>query len=92
MSYQLFYHPEVLKSDLKKITQPIQIRILRSLEEKLAVRPEAYGHPLARNLAGYWKLRVGDYRVVFKVIRNEIWIYAISHRKDIYSKILKRIS
>jgi len=29
-------------------------------------------------------LRVGDYRVVFKIVKEEIWILAIIHRKDVY--------
>jgi len=29
-------------------------------------------------------LRVGDYRVVFKIVGNEVWIFGIIHRKDVY--------
>ncbi len=44
-----------------------------------------------KTLKGYWKLRVGDYRVIFKVVGNEVWIFAIINRKDVYSRIIKRI-
>jgi hypothetical protein len=27
-------------------------------------------------IKGYWKLRVGDYRVVFEIVKNEVWIFA----------------
>lgn len=35
-------------------------------------------------------MRVGDYRVVFKVIENEVWVLGIINRKDVYGIILKR--
>jgi len=46
--------------------------------------PEVYGRPLRHTLRGYWKLRVGDYRVVFKIKGAEVHILAIVHRKETY--------
>lgn len=37
-------------------------------------------------------MRVGDYRIVFRVVEDEIRILGIRHRKDIYQKINTRIS
>ncbi|MBS3918437.1 MAG: type II toxin-antitoxin system RelE/ParE family toxin [Deltaproteobacteria bacterium] len=34
-----------------------------------------------QTLRGYWKLRVGDYRVVFKIVDEEVWVLGIIHRK-----------
>lgn len=50
-----------------------------------SIRPE----PLAGELAGFYKLRVGDYRVVYEVIRVEhaIMVHRIGHRRDIYRKL-----
>jgi mRNA-degrading endonuclease RelE of RelBE toxin-antitoxin system len=45
----------------------------------------------AKVVKGYWKLRVGDFRVVFKVIESEVWILGIRHRKSIYMDIGKRV-
>ncbi|MGH7197538.1 MAG: type II toxin-antitoxin system RelE family toxin [Candidatus Omnitrophota bacterium] len=90
MSFRLFYHPDVLAVDLAKINKNIQLIIKKAIERRLTIAPESYGCPLARNLSGYWKLRVGDYRIVFKIVRNEVWIFAIAHRKDIYINVLKR--
>jgi len=39
----------------------------------------------------YKKLRVSDYRVVFKIEGTIIKILAISHRSNVYAKIKKRI-
>ena len=53
--------------------------------------PHEYVVPLRKNLKGYWKLRVGDYRVVFKVIETEVWILGIRHRKSVYMEICARM-
>jgi mRNA interferase RelE/StbE len=75
--YKLLYHPDVKKIDLPKIDNQNKAMIKRAIEERLSVQPEAYGKPLQRTLKGYWKLRVGDFRVVFKIIGDDILILAI---------------
>ena len=92
MIYKLKYHPNVKKSDLPKIDVKNRNRIKRAIEERLTTHPEIYGKPLQRTLKGYWKLRVGDYRVVFKVSSDDIMIFGIIHRKEVYKLIKKRFS
>ena len=91
MAYKLNYHPDVKKSDLTKIDAKNRNMIKRAIEERLTTRPEVYGKPLQRTLKGYWKLRVGDYRVVFKALNSTIFIFGIIHRKEVYKLIKKRI-
>ena len=91
MAYKLKYHPEVKRSDLPKIDVKNRDMIKRAIEDRLATQPEAYGKPLQRTLKGYWKLRVGDYRVVFKVCSDNILILGIIHRKEVYRIIKKRV-
>ncbi len=91
MIYKFKYHPDVKKSDLPKIDVNNKNMIKRAIEKRLATRPETYGKPLQRTLKGYWKLRVGDYRVVFKVSGDDILIFGIIHRKKVYRLIKKRI-
>ncbi|MFN3476352.1 MAG: type II toxin-antitoxin system RelE family toxin [Candidatus Methylomirabilales bacterium] len=50
-----------------------------------------YGSPLRGTLKGYWKLRIGDYRVVGKIVGSEVWIFGVLHRKRIYEDVLQRI-
>ena len=72
MTYKLKYHPDVKKFDLPKIDAKNRDMIKVAVEQRLATQPEAYGKPLRRTLKVYWKLRVGDYRVVCKVSRNTL--------------------
>ncbi len=90
MPFKLSYHPDVKKVDLPKIDAKAKAMIRRAIEERLVSHPEIYGKPLQRTLKGYWKLRVGDYRVVFKISGDEIHILGIIHRKEVYEQIEKR--
>lgn len=89
MGFTVSYHPSVKEKDLPKLDSIIKTRIKKAIETKLMTAPERYGAPLRRTLKGYWKLRVGDYRVVFKIKGNEIVILAILHRKDVYDIVSK---
>ncbi|MCL4490329.1 MAG: type II toxin-antitoxin system RelE/ParE family toxin [Nitrospirae bacterium] len=66
-------------------------RIKTAIESRLATAPHQYGEPLRKTLKGYWKLRVGDYRVAFKIVDNEVRIFGIIHRKQVYEEIGKRM-
>jgi mRNA interferase RelE/StbE len=90
MAYRLIYHNDVKNADLPKIDNKNKAMIKRAIEERLATQPEKYGSPLQRTLKGYWKLRVGDYRVIFKISGCEIFILGIMNRKSVYSQINKR--
>jgi mRNA interferase RelE/StbE len=83
-SFTLCYHSDVRTEDLLLIDSKTKARIRKAIEERLQAAPHEYGVPLRKNLKGYWKLRVGDYRVVFKMINSEVWILGIRHRKSVY--------
>ena len=72
--------------------KPLQRTLKRAIEERLKTQPEIYGKPLQRTLKGYWKLRVGEFRIVFKIFGNELRIYGIIHRKRVYRDIVKRMT
>jgi mRNA interferase RelE/StbE len=91
LTFELRYHPNVREVDIPQLNETLKKRIKKAIEERLSVSPHQYGEPLRKTLKGYWKLRVGDYRVVYKVEGNEVWIFAIINRKDVYKKIIKRI-
>ncbi len=84
MAYRLVYHHSVVEEDLPDIPANIAARIARAIETRLTTHPEQYGAPLRGTLRGYWKLRIGDYRVVYQVAGKEVRILAIRHRKNVY--------
>ncbi len=90
MTFTLHYHHAVRDEDLPLIDRRNRERIQRAIEERLRTAPHDYGEPLRKSPKGYWKLRVGDYRVVFRVIDYQVWILAIRHRKSVYPDFTAR--
>ena len=74
--------------DLERLDRPVGRRIverIRWLSVNLdSIAPEALGG----DLKGFYKLRVGDYRVIYEILYEErtIVVHAIGHRRDIYRK------
>lgn len=86
MSYQVEFTSEAVH-DLEKLTSAIQERILtkiRWLSENLNdLTPQA----LSADLSGLFKLRVGDYRIIYSFETNKqcITVHKVGHRRDIYN-------
>lgn len=92
MPFTISYHKEVVKKDIPALPAAMKARVKSAIETKLTTYPEQYALPLRRTLKGYWKLRVGDYRVIFEFDRSLIIVLGIGHRKEIYSQMKNRIS
>jgi mRNA interferase RelE/StbE len=91
VAFTVKYHPDVKNIDLPRVNVKMREHIRRAIESRLMTAPQEYGLPLRKSLRGYWKLRVGDYRVVFKVEGEVIYVLGIRHRKNIYEDVPGRI-
>jgi mRNA interferase RelE/StbE len=89
VAYTIRYHHLVKSEDIPRLDSTVKTRIGKAIETRLMIAPEEYGEPLRRTLKGYWKLRVGDYRVVFKVEGDQITVLGIRHRKEICGIVTK---
>ncbi|KKR86509.1 MAG: Toxin-antitoxin system, toxin component, RelE family [Candidatus Uhrbacteria bacterium GW2011_GWC2_41_11] len=89
VKYSIKYHPLVVKEDIPKLDDVNRIRIKQAIEEKLMTAPELFGIPLRRSLKGHRKLRVGDYRIIFRIQSREVLIFIIEHRSVVYSHVQK---
>ena len=90
MSFTLRYHPDVRKIDLPLLDERTKTQIRTTIEKRLQAAPQDYGAPLRKTLKGYWKLRVGNYRIVYRSSGSKVWILGIRNRRDVYLKILAR--
>jgi mRNA interferase RelE/StbE len=76
--------------DLKQLDRPVQKRISGFLRERVATSddPRALGEALRGELAGLWRYRVGDFRVLCQIEDNRIvvTVVAIGHRSSIYRR------
>lgn len=71
--------------EIRKLDPQIRRRILAGISE-LEREPRPPG---VRKLAGYdnaWRVRVGDYRVLYEVIDDRVLvtIVRVAHRRDVY--------
>lgn len=93
--YKVLIDELVLKRDFKKIDKTDQLRIIKTIRKKLTSKPQEFGSPLKGELKGYWKLRIGDYRVIYKIEEDKILVYVImvGFRRDeeAYIKAMKRL-
>ena len=94
MTWKVIYHPGV-EEDLESVGPAAARRIVRAIDTKLVQAPLEFGAPLSGNLAEFRKLRVGDYRVVYRVQGNMVMIFVLAvglrRDKEIYRAALQRI-
>lgn len=84
--FVLVYHP-LVSQDLVTFNRDIKNRLAKAVNSRLSTHPEYYGKPLRGSLSGYWTLRVGDCRVVYRIVKHEVWIFAVINRRDVYSDV-----
>jgi mRNA-degrading endonuclease RelE of RelBE toxin-antitoxin system len=81
--YRLLYHRQVISRDIPRLDPSTRRRIRAAIERKLQEHPEAHAKPLAHTTQRLWSLRVGDWRVIFALRDDELWILRIGHRRDV---------
>lgn len=86
VSYVLQYAENVVHKDIPALPKAERRRIERALEEKLVIHPEIFGKPLRKSLSGFRSLRVGDYRVIYRIEGTTVRIYIIAHRSVVYTR------
>jgi mRNA interferase RelE/StbE len=89
--FSISYHPKV-SQDLAKLSSSNKKQIRKAIEEKLTINPVFYGKPLQFSLAGLRSMRVGDYRVIFRIKGVDVFVELVSHRSVVYKEATSRIS
>ncbi|MBE9050852.1 type II toxin-antitoxin system RelE/ParE family toxin [Nostocales cyanobacterium LEGE 11386] len=81
MQYQIGFKPKAIK-DLEKFSVDIRERIINKIE---AMQDELQGDvKRLTNFTPEYRLRVGDYRVLFELEEQTIMIYRVKHRSKAY--------
>jgi mRNA interferase RelE/StbE len=78
------------RRELRKLAPENQQMILRYLRERIAgcSDPRHLGKPLKMQLAGLWRYRVGDYRLICRLEDNRliVLVLKVGHRRDVYDE------
>jgi len=84
--YDIEYLQTVVDDDIPKIPKKVSTLIKNAIENKLMIDPISFGKPLRYSLKGHRRLRVGDYRIVYRIVPEDriVLIVAIKHRKNVY--------
>ena len=87
MPWRIDFHPDAAK-DLKKLDRRVAVRIVSTLETRIAPLddPRTLGAPLKGEHDGYWRWRIGDYRIVARIEdeRITILVVRVAHRREVY--------
>lgn len=79
-TYRVFF-AEAAQKELRKLGASAAKEILPPIEKKLTRDPEAYGKALSGALTGYYRLRVGGYRVVYRIIDDRVCVVVLAAGK-----------
>jgi mRNA interferase RelE/StbE len=79
--YNILYKKSVQR-DLKKLGNAEARRILDQVEAELSKKPDSY--PVVKGeFAGLRKFRVGDYRIIYALIDENVVVLRVGHQRDV---------
>lgn len=86
-SYRIEFKPTVEK-DLSRLPQAIIVKALERIES-LSTNPFPADIKKLKNSKRLYRIRLGDYRIVFEIdsMLSYIIVHYIRHRKDVYRKL-----
>jgi len=84
LDYNIQYDPKALK-ELKKLNRDVASNILDGIEDYFQNPISTKIKKLKTPFDGAYRLRLGDYRVVFYQEDDFILISKIAHRKQVYN-------
>ncbi len=81
---------DIAERQLRKLDRPVQKRILDWLEDRIegCKNPRHFGESLKGDYAGFWRYRVGNYRVLCDIQDEKVLVLvlAIGHRREVYKR------
>ena len=88
--YKIIYEEKAVRQ-IKKLDPSVK-KLIRSWIEKNLVdteNPRIHGKGLTGDKSGYWRYRVGDYRIIAEINDTEITIIIIevAHRTKVYKSL-----
>lgn len=72
--------------EIDSLPKTVKEWVLRDVNKKLTSDPISFGKPLSGEFKGCYRLRINDYRVIYKISQNIVTVYVVrvDHRKGVY--------
>lgn len=88
VNFNAEYLDTVVSEDIPALPKAMRDRIQRAIEGRLTADPIGLGKPSRYSFQGHRRIRVGDYRIVYRVDPKKrlVTVVFIKHRKDIYEE------
>jgi len=82
------------KKELRKFEKQTIKRIFEKTKKLISAKPDNLNIKKLKSKISLYRLRVGDYRVIYCIKHEKIIVYvvAVGHRKNIYDNLDKRMS
>ena len=87
MSYAIFYRPGVAR-DMARLPKAVLRRVDKAIMS-LAGDPRPPGCRKLGGATGLWRLRVGDWRIVYEIddARRLVEVQIVAHRREVYRRL-----
>jgi mRNA interferase RelE/StbE len=83
--YRVEYLQGVVEEDIPALPKSAKRQIRRAIETELTAHPFELGKPLRYSLRGARRLRIGDYRVIYRIEPPDVvLVVKIGHRREVY--------
>ncbi len=86
--FTIEYLDSVVDEDIPALPKTMKERIRQAIESRLTADPVGLGKPLRYSFVGHRRIRVGDYRIVYRldIDNHKVIVILIKHRKDVYQE------
>jgi mRNA interferase RelE/StbE len=85
VTYRIEYLESVVREDIPRLSRGIREQVRKAIERKLGSHPVEFGKPLRYSMQGARRLRVGDWRVIYKIEPPDlVLVLKIGHRREVY--------
>ena len=90
MTYRVYLHAQAVK-EIEGLEKRVRT-LVKAAVSGLSDNPTPVGCAKLKGRINAYRLRVGDYRILYEVHATEIvvYVFGIAHRKEAYLRLLRR--
>lgn len=89
MKYGIRYSKHVDWKRFKKLSKRNKERVRDAIEQKLMTDPVVFGKPMQHSMVGCRSLRIGEFRIIYRIEEGIVEILLFGHRSTVYAEAEK---